>query len=1010
MSFHRVVLLVACAVSAVSVPGVHSAERDVYESQIAPLLAKHCLRCHGADAQEGKLRLDRLDRDFIKGGDAEHWHEALNRLNVGEMPPQDEPQPTPAEREVLTDWLTRNLKQAAATRRANGGQVVLRRLNRREYGNTLRDLFGVPLNFEKVLPPDGLSAEGFQNNGQTLAMSPLHFDYYLKTARLALDKAVPTGPRPPRVAYRFDITGIEPEDNKKAPSIVLDASFLESHDGETSGKPPVGASLGRISRGSQRRAVASDQGIILSPGLRARGTGIPGRQTANPAVIFRFREFPTEGTVSIRVTAAAVEPDAVVKPQVRVFIGTLLDDGTEFAFLEPGKLVTHSTDQPGVYEFRGRLEDLPLPFRKRDAVNRGDLNVMMVGVINSVDAEVDNKRTPQLLVSRVDFEAPVFESWPTPACKEVFFTGSPEPHEEDAFARRILERFMTRAYRRPAETAEVDRVFRVWKLIREYSRPKVEKKQPEPEPEPIEPGINVDYFEPNPRNVAIETLARLKPATSGVVPEIRMDVPQLRRRDAFALRFSGTLNIPHDGKYSFWLTSDDGSRMYLDGRLVIDNDGLHGNVEKQTQLQLDAGPHGLVVTYFDNGGGDGLKFEWQGQGVPRGPVAPRYLTVGGSLPVGRPSPASFEDTIRQVLPAVLTSPGFLYLAQPDAESKLLTDFELASRLSYLFWSTMPDDELIALAGERRLKTPDVLRMQVRRMLKDNRSREFVRNFTDQWLDLDAVQRVAVSKTRFQDFFDETRLAMQEETRSFFAEVLHNDLSALNFIDSDFTMLNDHLAEHYRIAGVSGPTFQRVTLKPEDHRGGLLTHGSVLTGGSDGTDSHPIRRGVWLLKKLLDDPPPDPPPNVPNLNQEDPQLSGLPLKKQLEVHRDNPACANCHRKIDPWGVAFENYSAVGRWRGPNGDKPAEKGIDASSTLPDGTEFAGLDELKAYVLSERQDDLARSLTKNLTAYALGRSLDFTDTDLITNLSDGFQKNGFRIRWLIEEIVVSDAFRTR
>lgn len=981
---------------------VEAADEEL-PAQVQTLLTKYCADCHGGKAQEGNLRLDRLDPDIVSGTDADRWHEVLNRLNVGEMPPEDEAQPTLSEREVLTGWLTTRLRKAAEARRASGGQVVLRRLNRREYGNTLRDLFGVPLNFEKVLPPDALSVEGFQNNGQTLSMSPLHFDYYMKIARLAIDKAMPSGPQPERVAYRFDVSGKPSNDPKKAASLTLDASFLPSHDAGESGKPPVSISFGRTSRGKGNRGTATDDGVVLAPGLRARGTGIPGRQTPNPSLIFRFREFPTEGTVSVRVTAGAVDPKAEVKPQVRVFIGTLLDDGTEFAFLEPGRLVTHTADEPGVYEFHGRLEDLPLPFRKRDSSNRGDLNVMMVGVVNSVDAEVDSETKPELLVSRVEFETPVFESWPTPAHQDVFFTGSPETHQEDEFARRILERFMTRAWRRPITSTELDRVFKVWQIIREDSRPEETQESLEPEPEPIRPGILVDYFEPNPDNVALETLARLKPAATGVVADIRMDVPQLQSRDAFALRFSGTLNVPRDGRYRFWLTSDDGSRMYLDGRQLIDNDGLHGNVEKQARLKLAAGPHSLVVTYFDNGGGDGLKFEWEGPDMPRSAIAPKHLTVGGSLPVMLPAPATFEDTIKDVLPAVLASPGFLYLTEPRSASPLLTDFELASRLSYLFWNTMPDDELFELASSGTLQQPDILKSQVRRMLADDRSSEFVRNFTDQWLDLDAVQRVAVSKSRFGDFWDETKRAMQNETRAFFTEVLHNDLSALNFIDSDFTMLNDHLAEHYRIEGVSGPAFQRVALKPEDHRGGLLTHGSLLTGGSDGTDSHPIRRGVWLLKRLLDDPPPDPPPNVPELNQEDPKLSGLPLKKQLEVHRDNPACANCHRKIDPWGVAFENFDAVGRWR-------ESKGIDATSTLPDGTEFSGLDDLKAYVLKERQADLARSLTKNITAYALGRSLDFSDNEFVVSLSDGFQQNDFRIQWLIEEIVVSETFRSR
>lgn len=1000
-------LLCLCALACSQV-----AFADGFPSDIAPLLAKHCSRCHGDKVREGNLSIRQLDPDFVNGDDADRWHEVLNRLNVGEMPPEDEPQPSAEELRVLTGWLTSELKQAAIARRTNGGQIVLRRLNRREYGNTMRDLFGVPLQFEKPLPPDGSSEDGFLNNGETLAMSPLHLDYYIRIARWAVEKALPTGPAPSRNAYRLELAGGKPNETpakngkKKPPQLKLVSSFLESHDGSTSrGKPPVSVSFGR--RGDRGQVEA--RGALLTPGLRARGTGIPGRQTPNPSVVFRFQEFPTEGPVRIRVTAGTTEPDGDVLPQVRVFVGTLLDDGTEFAFLGPGKLVTHSSEEPGVYEFRGQLEDLPLPFRRRVSANRGDLNVMMIGVTNSVDAEVDRKQDPKLVVSRVDFEAPFYEQWPPATSRELFFDGTPEPGTEVTYAREILHRFMMRAWRRPVKATELDRVHSIWKQIWDEDVPKDSPESTEPVPDPGKPGLQVAYYNSTPEDASIETLAGMSIEASGIADRVSLNVPQRQKTEKYALQFSGILNVPNAGSWKLRLASDDGSRLYLDGRLLIDNDGNHGMQEKSGDIELDAGPHALVVNYFNSGGGFGLRLEWEGPGIERSDIDPQYLSHGGALPVARPPGATFESTVTAVLPAILASPSFLYLAETESSEKYLSDFELASRLSYFLWSTMPDDELLQLADRGELKQPDVLRSQVRRMLQDDRSREFVRNFTDQWLDLEAVQRVAINKDRYKDFWDETKLAMQDETRLFFAELLHHDLSALNLIDSEFTMLNDHLAEHYRIKGVAGPEFRRVALQAENQRGGLLTHGSLLYGGSDGKDSHPIRRGVWLLKRLLDDPPPDPPPNVPDLDQTDPKLSGLPLQKQLEVHRNNQACANCHRKIDPWGIAFEDYSAVGRWRGVNG-QPGYREDAAKSTLPDGTEIRHLADLKAYLLEHRQSDLARALTKHLMTYALGRSLDFSDNDMIMSLTEGFQTSGFRIRWLIEEVVVSESFRSR
>ena len=571
---------------------------------------------------------------------------------------------------------------------------------------------------------------------------------------------------------------------------------------------------------------------------------------------------------------------------------------------------------------------------------------------------------------------------------------------------------MTRAFRRPVSDTEVDRVHAAWKQVwlEDVVQPReATSAEQEDEPDPGEPGLQVLHFDSAPSDAANETLATMKSDAHGIVDAVSLKIPQRVKNDKFALQFSGVLNVPHDGLWTLRLASDDGSRLYVDNKLLINHDGDHGMDERSAEAELSAGPHAITVNYYNSRGGSGLRLEWEGPGVERSEIDAKFFTHGGSLPEPKPVLPTFESTIKEFLPVILASPNFLYLAEPAAENKQLTSYELASRLSYFLWSTMPDRQLLDLAGRDELSKPHVLRQQVTRMLEDDRSDEFIRNFVDQWLDLDSVQRVAINKDRHKDFWDETKAAMQSETRSFFAEILRHDLSALNLIDSDFTMLNDHLAEHYRVANVTGPEFRRVALRPDDRRGGLLTQGSVLYGGSDGKDSHPIRRGVWLLRKLLDDPPPDPPPNVPDLDQTDPKLSGKPLKEQLELHRDNPACANCHQQIDPWGIAFEDYDAVGRWRGTKGDRNFVPDA-AASTLQDGTKIESLQDLKSYLLDHRQEDFARAVTKNLLIYALGRSLDFSDEEFVSELSQEFQENDFRLRSLIEGIVLSEAFQQR
>jgi cytochrome c553 len=289
--------------------------------------------------------------------------------------------------------------------------------------------------------------------------------------------------------------------------------------------------------------------------------------------------------------------------------------------------------------------------------------------------------------------------------------------------------------------------------------------------------------------------------------------------------------------------------------------------------------------------------------------------------VMRSRDSSFEEAITGTLSAVLSSPSFLLITEPSPTEKYeektrdLTDYELASRLSYFLWSTMPDQELMELASQNKLSEAKNLQAQVQRMLADSRSHQFVKHFTSQWLDLDAVYRVAVNPEFFQ-FDDALKETMQEETIQFVKTLLQEDISCMAMIDSDFTMLNAPLAKYYGIQGVSGEQFKKVGLQPEDHRGGVLTHGSVLLGNSTGDDTHPVKRGIWVLERLLNDPPPPPPPAVPTLAEEDKNAARQSLKQKLIAHRTEAACKNCHSKIDPWGVAFENYDGIGLWRDTN----------------------------------------------------------------------------------------------
>ncbi len=304
---------------------------------------------------------------------------------------------------------------------------------------------------------------------------------------------------------------------------------------------------------------------------------------------------------------------------------------------------------------------------------------------------------------------------------------------------------------------------------------------------------------------------------------------------------------------------------------------------------------------------------------------------------------SFEQGVRVALEAILVSPHFLFRVESDRDpnnsvaSHRVDEYELASRLSYFLWSTMPDEELFRLAAARKLHKPEVLAAQVRRMLLDAKSSALVDNFAGQWLELRNLDSFRPDPDRFPDFDEDLRNAMRQETRLFFEAVIHEDRSILDFIDGKYTFLNERLAKYYGIPGVEGREFRRVALSG-DERSGVLTQASVLMVSSYPTRTSPVLRGKWILENFLNDPPPPPPPGVANLNEAAIGTTAS-LRQQLEQHRANPSCAVCHTRMDPLGLGLENYDAVGRWRTKDGKFP----IDSAGTLPGGRTFRSPAEL-------------------------------------------------------------------
>ena len=781
-----------------------------FQSEVRPILAANCFKCHGEEKQKAKLRLDTLSADLSNDRPAaERWHDVRHALQLGEMPPEEEPDLADRDRQVLVAWIDQEIEALVAARKNTDGRVVLRRLNRTEYQNTMRDLLGIDTDFAKNLPPDGRSEDGFQNDGSTLQMTDLQLDYYLEAARDGLRKAIVSGPRPE----------------------VFNHTFTKSSKDKNRG------------------------GNVLD---------------LDQVYIGKMMEYPDEGEFRIRVKARANFADGRGFPQLRAALGYRADVRGPRGYV---KTIDVTDGGWQTFEFRDRIEHFPMPSRTQSKFP-GLLVVLDNAYAEGRDRKKNGKKKkkpkkpkkgeavlpepgpeklakltyPTIEIESMEFTAPVFDQWPPKSHTAILFPDERRESDESAYAGAVLERFMARAFRRP---------------------------------------------------VSREELA---------------------------------------------------------------------------------------------------------------PYQQFYQKVRGN-------DLTFEEAIRESLAMVLISPEFLYLVEPSGDSKReVDDWELASRLSYFLWSTMPDAALIALAGSGKLRDPKILSEQVARMVKHERGWNFVEQFCGQWLDVGALERVAVNPEFYPEFDNYLKASMRGETLHFFDELLQNDLSALNILDSDFTMLDEALARHYGVAGPRGSVFERVSLEPGDRRGGVLAHGSVLLGNSTGDDSHPVKRAVWIRERLLDDPPADPPPNVPNLDSTDPDFARLPVREQLALHREEASCNDCHRSIDPWGIALENYGGDGLWRDKIMRKKKKgKGlegqpVESATTLPDGSEVAGLVELKAYLKQHRREQFARAFTSKLLTFALGRSLELADEKQVDELARAFIESDFQIANLIQLVVASEAFQSK
>ena len=992
-----------------------STDATYYTNQIKPIIENYCYKCHGQEKQKGDMRFDNIDWDMVNGFDAEKWNMMLSQVNLGEMPPDDEPQLSDDDRRILVDWITKNLDKAAEAKQTDN-KLVMRRQTKSQYTNSLNELLGIYINFGDILPDDGKSKMGFTNNGNILQTSSLHIDYYQKLAREALDKALIKGKKPKSRRYKVilgknkgdDVLGAEfggyqtaPINNKDFDVQILDRSgkpvkkSASFSDSIKLLKNKIGIGM----RGSSsNRYYIVDDGMILNSALPAKEVTPKSWQGPSPNLKLLIKEdFPREGKYAFRIEAS--------KGYNSLSIERLIDL---------------------------REKEPALDFENSFSVNAKDLNIN-----NSFN--LDNKNlipkefasfseieftydVPSDGIYKIDLVHPYVSNDVMPSY-HIRFLGR---KEEGVISKRLK----INQNEKPEEiTSPVTLAFLSKGKHKGYIGGKffvgfskliftpIAKDDPLPKTlEEESQNNNFQYEGVNPSILAF----------AGSRTDDGMDYKALSKPievknpmgDSQIFEFTGMLeNLPVPMANND--VSGDLANILTFGlwnNHLVKESSLKGPPLLVKSVEFEAPyfpvwpPKSYTEIFFKSKNQNNEEvyaneviekfMERAFRRTLNDGELDRYVTFWNNI---RSDFDFFEDGVKEVLIAILCSPKFIYLNQPmNLNSEELDDeYYLASQLSYFLWNSPPDEKLIELASRGKLYRN--LSNQIDRMIKSPKIENLINGFSYEWLRLDRHKNMDVNVQEYEDYTRFVKEDMFNETYEFVKHILINDLSIMNFIDSDFAMLNQNLAEFYGLSGVEGNKFRPVKLNKNQNRGGLLSQGSFLTGHSDGTQPHAIKRAVWLKEKILGDHPPPPPPNVPELDPETPGFEKLTLKEQLFLHRNKVSCMECHKKIDPFGVIFENYDATGRYQLTMKGKP----IDSKSILPDGNEVDGIQDMKDYILKFKTEDFTKSIVKNLFSYATGRDVGFADEKEIKYIVDKVIRDNYSFKTVIQEIIYSPSF---
>ncbi len=884
-------------------------------------LEAHCHACHDADTARAGFRTDLLTADFTAGNTAGQWKEVMDKINSGEMPPKKKPRPDAKEAFAVASWVAQRLDETTKAAQGEGGRVPMRRMNRVEYANTVRDLFSLDENFsrrvEQELPADG-KVGGFDRGATGLFMDEGQLERYMLVADLLLGEAV-LNERPEVQKFTHD---------------AIKAKHIHG----------IGA------------AYRDESGKVMD-------------DNPTPGFVAGLKEPLSKIPIDNLDQWDAKEKRYVPHGP---FYWTVKNDGIEY--LSGG----NNYRNPGNLRSPFYAEDWAKKGVKRDGWYRFRIQAgAFTGEGKEAQKEVRlvmeyAQGTPVEVVKSMVIDAPL------DAPKEYEFllylqTGPPG---------------MNRSWRIGWDNGNKDVVIRnplfqevQWKpvtLAGQIERAIREKK----------PAEEIAALKKQSAEALALALENRKTFTNEFnVFDPKLDIAKRPRLWVGKMEWEGPLvEWPSKGRKALLFAGEEREDdAYL--REIFTRFLPLAYRRQVTSEELDRVVNWTLKTKADRS----LSFtKAVSEGVKNVLCSPKFLYVGSeAMPVQA---------------ATKASPG----AQP------VDGWQLASRLSYLLWSSAPDEELYRLAAQNKLRDPVALRAQVKRMIADPKAWEFVRNFAGQWLSVRNFDNGNPPNRDFYKHYDDAlRDSSKREPLEFCNEVLKRDLPITDFLDSTFVVVNERLAKHYGIEGVTGDEFRRVPAPADDRRGGVLGMAGILTYLADGTRTLPVRRATWVLDTLWNQPVPPPPPNAGDLPaiKDRKQRS---VRERLDEHRLSENCASCHARVDPFGMALENYDATGLWRdrqngeGMRGDK-GSPALDVSGRLPGGREFATVKEFKAALLAEKQT-FVKGFTEKLLCYALGRPIGYSDHLTVEQITAHAAKHEYRLQEIIQATVASSFFQTQ